>query len=177
MDGGQDRILVQAEEAALAAQVTDQMIGVDQAQAAQDTQKGQLFGEQRGQQQGTDDQNVGDRIDPTQFLGRIRRHPEPRQQIGQDKQAKNDIDPVQQRRLGDRSRQNEIADRDRVEGNQAIAELLRSLAAAPIEQPNVSMKAIEHRVSHLAASGARDILQPSSLRMHRAVLSSRSRLW
>jgi len=135
---GEDRILVTSEEHALAPQITQQVIRVDQPKPSEHAQECEILGDERSQQKGQHDDQIGNGVNARHLPAQVFGNPEPRREIQKYEQAKAGVDHCRNRCRGQRGSCDEIDDGQRIEDDQPISKPPGALALPGVEQPDRS---------------------------------------
>ena len=140
VDGGKDCVLVAAEEQTLASEVTQEVICVQQPQAPQDPQEGEVLCDERRKQQRHHDDQIRKCIDARKLSAQVLRYPQPGGEINEDQYPEQGVQRGDTRRCGQCRSHNEIGNGQRVEDDQPIAKQPGALALASVEQSDRSVR-------------------------------------
>ena len=135
-----DDVLVAAEEWCIAAQVAQYVVGMQQAQGPQHSEKAEALRHQRRQQERQDDHQVRHRINLAQHSRSVRSDPQAGEKVGQDQCADREVGGQDRRRRLKRHGGNKEHDGGYVETDQEIAEHRCLLAGAGIQQVDRLLK-------------------------------------
>ena len=135
-----DDVLVAAEERRVATQVAQYVVGMQQAQGPQHSEKAEALRDQGRQQERQDDHHVRHRIDLAQHPRPVGRDPQAGEEVGQDQYADHEVGGEDRRRRLKRHGGDEEHDGGDVEAYQEVAKHRRLLAGAGIEQVDRLLK-------------------------------------
>ncbi len=137
--GGENRLLVAAEEGAIDAKAVDELVGPQQAQRPKDAQEADAL-DHHGSEERHHGRDVGPGRQAKEFASPLPADDETGQEVEEHDDAEDDIQPLHQRQVGQERRGDDEQDGDDVEDEQAVAEAVGTIRVAVVEFPKAGLE-------------------------------------